>query len=422
MRIDEVVRVQNPMGGDYKSQLDRDRAAAAVRAQRQANREMPNRGAVSGAKSGTDPQGGMFTPGAVTTKSYNNALTKQFARPAGQGKGVDIMGNPLKQPAQRKIEPAQQEPQQPTTAPTTPDWVGQNTNIPAVQRKAQAQQTQQINTARADLALLNKATASLQGGPALTPQELEKVNAYRVDKGQPPIPAQLTTQPAAQTTATAGTSAHANAPTNTQATQTTGQVQGVKQKIDPALVKEFDGIVDVTPKLKPQIKDAKGRTWTKLPGGWTMDGTKREIDRKDSTYIAFDDAWRKANGFPTSAQGTSMGSTANNQPQQQAPQTTDRPNPYMTPQANTPTELDNPYMTPQANTPSEPEQQTQTMPNEPVKIGGQKLNPNDPTDAKMLQMIQKQLPQMPTPQVAAVKQVADKTLATRRRNKPKKRF
>jgi hypothetical protein len=139
MRIDEVVRVQNPMGGNYKSQLDRDRAAAAVRAQRQANREMPNRGAVSGAKSGTDPQGGMFTPGAVTTKSYNNALTKQFARPAGQGKGIDIMGNPLKQPAQRKIEPAIQTPQQPTTASTTPNWVGQNTNVPAVQRKQQAQ-------------------------------------------------------------------------------------------------------------------------------------------------------------------------------------------------------------------------------------------------------------------------------------------
>jgi len=421
MRIDEVVRVQNPMGGDYKSQLDRDRAATAVRAQRQANRE--NGKNVAGSKSGTDPQGGMFTPGAVTTKSYNNALTKQFARPAGQGKGLDIMGKPLQQPAQRKIEPAIQTPQQPTTASTTPNWVGQNTNVPAVQRKAQAQQTQQINTAQTDLELLKKATASLQGGPALNPQELEQVNAYRVDKGQPPIPAQQpTTQPAAQTTASTGTSAPANAPTNTQATQTTGQVQGVKQKIDPALVKEFDGIIDVTPKLKPQIKDAKGRTWTKLPGGWTMDGTKREIDRKDSTYIAFDDAWRKANGFPTSAQGTSMGSTANNQPQQQAPQTTDRPNPYMTPQANTPTELDNPYMTPQANTPSEPEQQTQTMPNEPVKIGGQKLNPNDPADAKMLQMIQKQLPQMPTPQVAAVKQVADKTLATRRRNKPKKRF
>jgi hypothetical protein len=146
MRIDEVVRVQNPMGGNYKSQLDRDRAAAAVRAQRQANREMPNRGAVSGAKSGTDPQGGVFTPGAVTTKSYNNALTKQFARPAGQGKGIDIMGNPLQQPAQRKIEPAIQTPQQPTTASTTPNWVGQNTNVPAVQRKQQAQQTQQQTT------------------------------------------------------------------------------------------------------------------------------------------------------------------------------------------------------------------------------------------------------------------------------------
>jgi hypothetical protein len=241
MRIDEVVRVQNPMGGDYKSQLDRDRAAAAVRAQRQANREIPNRGPASGAKSGTDPQSGMFTPGAVTTKSYNNALTKQFARPAGQGKGLDIMGNQLKQPAQRKIEPATQQPQQPTTASTTPNWVGQNTNIPAVQRKQQSQPPVQQTTP------------------------------------------QPTTQPAAEPTATAGTSAPATAPTTVA-------------------------------------------------------------------------------------------------------------------------------------------QPTQSVPSEPVKIGGQKLNPNDPADAKMLQMIQKQLPQMPTPQVAAVKQVADKTLATRRRNKPKKRF
>lgn len=234
MRIDEVVRVQNPMGGDYKSQLDRDRAAAAVRAQRQANRDAGKN--TAGSKSGTDPQGGMFTPGAVTTKSYNNALTKQFARPAGQGKGLDIMGKPLQQPVQRKIEPATQQPQQPTTAPATPNWVGQNTNIPAVQRKQQSQQT-----------------------------------------------TQQTMQPAAQTTATAGTSAPATAPTS-------------------------------------------------VP------------------------------------------------------------------------------------------QQAQTMPSEPIKIGGQKLNPSDPSDARMLQIIQKQLPQMPTPQVAAVKQVADKTLATRRRNKPKKRF
>ncbi len=239
MRIDEVVRVQNPMGGDYKSQLDRDRAAAAVRAQRQANRDAGKN--TAGAKSGTDPQGGMFTPGAVTTKSYNNPLTKQFARPAGQGKGLDIMGKPLKQPEPRKIEPATQQPQQPTTTSTTPDWVGKNTNIPAVQRKQQSQPPVQQTTQ------------------------------------------QPTTQPAAQTPATAGTSAPAIAPTN-------------------------------------------------VP------------------------------------------------------------------------------------------QQTQTMPSEPIKIGGQKLNPSDPTDARILKMIQKQLPQMPTPQVAAVKQVADKTLAIRKRNKPKKRF
>jgi len=81
MRITEVVRVQNPMGGEYKSQLDRDRAAAAVRAQRQANRDAGKN--TAGAKSCTDPQSGMFTPGKVETKSYNNAFTKQFARPAG---------------------------------------------------------------------------------------------------------------------------------------------------------------------------------------------------------------------------------------------------------------------------------------------------------------------------------------------------
>jgi hypothetical protein len=307
MRIDEVVRVQNPMGGDYKSQLDRDRAAAAVRAQRQANRE--NGKNVAGSKSGTDPQGGMFTPGAVTTKSYNNALTKQFARPAGQGKGVDIMGNPLKRPETPKVEPTQQtpEPTQQTPQPTqqTPQptqtmqpkqsWVGQDTDIPAVQRKQQSQQNQPSTT---------------QPVVAKTPNFSGGSTGYSTANTtfKPPV-----MQPAAQTTATAGTSAPATAPTTTTTTV----------------------------------------------------------------------------------------------PQQSLTQQTGRPNPYMTPPA---------------NTPSEPALQTQTMPSEPVKIGGQKLNPNDPADAKMLQMIQKQLPQMPTPQVAAVKQVADKTLATRRRNKPKKRF
>jgi hypothetical protein len=77
-----------------------------------------------------------------------------------------------------------------------------------------------------------------------------------------------------------------------------GGVQGIKSNVDVSTLQKFNGIVDVTPKIQPapQIKDAKGRTWTKLPGGWTQDGTGREIDRQDSTYLAFDDAWRVANG------------------------------------------------------------------------------------------------------------------------------
>jgi len=39
------------------------------------------------------------------------------------------------------------------------------------------------------LELMKKATASLQGGPALTAQELKQVNDYRVSKGQKPITA-----------------------------------------------------------------------------------------------------------------------------------------------------------------------------------------------------------------------------------------
>jgi hypothetical protein len=364
MRITEVVRVQNPMGGDYKSQLDRDRAAAAVRAQRQANRDAGKN--TAGAKSGTDPQAGMFTPGRVQTKSYNNGLTKQFARPAGQGKGLDIMGKPLQQPVQRKIEPAQQTPTPQTTQAAKPEqsWVGQNTNVPAVQRKQQAQQAQQTQ----------------QQPNATTTQ-------------------QPTTQTAAQPTVSTGTSTPVNAPTNTQSAQSTGQIQGVKQKINPAFVKEFDGIVDVSPKLSPHIIDAKARTWLKTNNGWQS--ANLTVGPDDPTYITFDNAWREANGFPPAKEGTKMGSTANNQPQQE-------------PAQQEPTQ--------QTQQPTQQAEPTQTMPDEPVKIGGQKLNPNDPSDAKILQMIQKQLPQMPTPQVAAVKKVADKTLAKRKRNKPKKRF
>jgi len=46
----------------------------------------------------------------------------------------------------------------------------------------------ELNKSRNELALLKKATASLQGGPALSPQELQKVNAIRASNSQPPIP------------------------------------------------------------------------------------------------------------------------------------------------------------------------------------------------------------------------------------------
>ena len=75
-----------------------------------------------------------------------------------------------------------------------------------------------------------------------------------------------------------------------------GGVQGIKSNVDVNKLQKFNGIVDVTPKIKPQIKDAKGRTWTKTTAGWTMDGSNRTIDRQDSTYQSFDDAWRVANG------------------------------------------------------------------------------------------------------------------------------
>lgn len=51
------------------------------------------------------------------------------------------------------------------------------------------------------LELMKKATASLQGGSALSAQELKQVNDYRVTNGAKPIPAQTSTsQPAAPAT------------------------------------------------------------------------------------------------------------------------------------------------------------------------------------------------------------------------------
>ena len=86
----------------------------------------------------------------------------------------------------------------------------------------------------------------------------------------------------------------AAAPAAAPAPSGSGKVQGIKSNVDVNTLQKFNGIVDVTPKIKPQIKDAGGVTWTKTTAGWT-DG-KRSIDPKDSTYQSFDDAWRVANG------------------------------------------------------------------------------------------------------------------------------
>lgn len=305
MRIDEVVRVQNPMGGDFKSQLDRDEAAKAVRAQRKANRELPGRGPVSGSKSGTDPAKSMLNPGTVQTKTYNNPLTKQFARPAGQGKGLDLLGRKIPTPAQQ--EPAQQEPvqQAPTqstapvsktpVSPTTtnkPWWAtGQNVNIPAVQRKQQAtaQQPQASQPAQAT-------------SKTVTPQGFNASNVMKMP--------------------------------------------GMEKYAKPAVAKPAN-----------------------FSGGPTGYG-------KTTTTIK---------GAPTASTSSPVAKTQ-------------------------------PTTQPQTAPVAQPKQ---SMPSEPVKIGGQKLDPKNPDDARLLQMIQSQLPKMQTPAVAAVKNVADRTLAARK-NKTKK--
>jgi hypothetical protein len=319
MRIDEIVRVQNPLGGDFKSQLDRDEAAKAVRANRKANREIPGRVAAApvspksgtdprkdakprphprrGAMSGTDPQSGMFTPGAVQTKSYNNAFTKQFARPAGQGKGLDIMGRKIKAPVQQEPvqqepvqqEPVQQEPTQTTApvinTPAKPWWAtGQNVNIPAVQRKQQAA-AQQPQAAQPAQPTSN----------TVTPQGFNATNVMKMP--------------------------------------------GMEKYAKPAVAKPANFAAGPT---------GYGKTTTAIKGA------------------------------PTAAAPAPVAKT------QAAPA--------------------QPVAAPAK----------QAMPMGSVKIGGQKLNPNNPEDARMIQMIQAQLPKMQTPAVVAVKNAADKTLATRK--------
>jgi len=91
---------------------------------------------------------------------------------------------------------AAQTPAAPSQTTTAPGYSSVKTNAPAgiptvggskLPQPAVAT-SPESNKSRNELALLKKATASLQGGPALSPQELQKVNAIRASNSQPPIP------------------------------------------------------------------------------------------------------------------------------------------------------------------------------------------------------------------------------------------
>jgi hypothetical protein len=86
------------------------------------------------------------------------------------------------------------------------------------------------------LELIKKATASLQGGPALTAQELKQVNDYRVSKGQKPI--------TAANLAAATTTATAPPPANTKTTVT-------PQNFNAANIMQQPGMQKYAEKPKP---------------------------------------------------------------------------------------------------------------------------------------------------------------------------
>jgi hypothetical protein len=140
--------------------------------------------------------------------------------------------------------------------------------------------------------MFNKAKSMFTKPAALAPQAAPAAPA-------PVVPAAAAAAPGAVKKGgtmdmTKKVAAPATKPAAAPAAPTAGKVQGIKSNVDVNTLQKFNGIVDVSPKIKPQIKDAGGVTWTKTNMGWT-DG-KRSIDPKDSTYQSFDDAWRVANG------------------------------------------------------------------------------------------------------------------------------
>ena len=160
---------------------------------------------------------------------------------------------------------------------------------------SQAKLTQQAQQAAPTSTPAVSSTNVVSGGP--TPAEQEKLNARIAAATAAQAPAAQAATAPAQGQAAGG-----------QATSATGTVKGVKSNVDVSKLKKFNGVVDVTPSLKPQVKDAKGATWTKTTAGWT-DG-KRTIDPKDTTYLTFDDAWRTANGADAGNVGVPGSTTA----------------------------------------------------------------------------------------------------------------
>ena len=179
---------------------------------------------------------------------------------------------------------------QPAAAPQAPAAPATDYNIPAYQRKQQAQAA----AAQPSQALIKKATASLQGGPELTPQELEQVNTYRVSQGQPPIP-EPTTDTSAEVTPTSpainpdGSITIANAKgqapdkiypndpryksfaaaiEKTQQTAPAATVPASSAQTPPEIEKyKTDAVNQLTGQNKLSTKDAAGRVDTLLKKG-----------------------------------------------------------------------------------------------------------------------------------------------------------
>lgn len=131
----------------------------------------------------TSPIKGIYTTGKNAAKFAGQAVTRP---------GMDYFAD--------KILNAAGIPSDPLIRGTNADELAAAADIKAAADKADKEAAKKAassglppkptsSTAEPSLDLLKKATASLQGGPALSAQELQQVNDYRASKGAIPIPA-----------------------------------------------------------------------------------------------------------------------------------------------------------------------------------------------------------------------------------------